>query len=148
MEIWESVIREGCSLATLLWLALQDKKHLGISRISLVVASGILLFAGCFGELDWQSRVGGAAVGAVFLLLGFLSKEAIGYADGMIVFACGIAYGFYETVALCFWATLYAGCFSGILLVAKRAGRKSRIPFLPFLLLGYITMRIMTSSLG
>lgn len=147
MEIWKSVVREGCSLITLLWLALQDKKYLGISRIGLITASGILLFAGCFGKVGWQSRLGGAAVGAVLLLLGFLSKEAIGYGDGMLVFICGIAYGFYETMALCFFAAAYAGCFSGILLMVRKAGRKTRIPFLPFLLLGYITMRVLISSL-
>lgn len=147
MENWESVIRECCSMSTLLWLALQDKKYLGVTRIGLVVTSGLLLFSGCFGNVGWQSRVGGAAVGMILLLFGFLSRGAIGFADGVIVFVCGVAYGFYETVALCFFAAVYAGCFSGLLLIFKKAGRKSRIPFLPFLLLGYITMRIMISSL-
>lgn len=146
MEGWESMVRELCSMPTLLWLALQDKKYLGVTRSSLLAASGILLFAGCFCKADWQSRLGGAAVGVILLLFSFFSKEAIGVADGVIIFVCGVAFGLYETVALCFFAAVYAGCFSGVLLVTKKVGRKSRIPFFPFLLLGYITMRVLVNS--
>lgn len=139
--------RELLVLPTLLWLALQDKKHLGITRAELVVTSGILLIAGCFYTVGWQSRVGGFAVGSLLLLFGYFSKEAIGIADGVIVSVCGVAFGIYETVALCFFAALYAAGFSFVLLLLKKVGKKSRIPFLPFLLLGYITMRLLVYSI-
>ncbi|MBQ8315149.1 MAG: prepilin peptidase [Lachnospiraceae bacterium] len=142
-EVW----RELLALPTLLWLALQDKKHLGITRWGLVIASGLLLLAGCFHAIGWQSRVGGVAVGALILLFGYFSKEAIGMADGVVISACGAAFGIYETVALCFFAALYAAVFSFALLLLKRAGRKSRIPFLPFFLLGYVTMRLLVKSI-
>ena len=85
-------------------------------------------------------------VGAVILLFAYFSKEAIGYADGVIILACGVAFGLYETVTAVFFAAVFAGCFSGVLLVAKKAGKKSRIPFLPFLLLGYVAMRMLVVS--
>jgi prepilin signal peptidase PulO-like enzyme (type II secretory pathway) len=134
-------------MLTLLWLAVQDKKHLGITRRGLTMASVILLVAGCFGAVDWPSRVGGAAIGVMLLLFGVFSKEAIGMADGVVILVCGVAFGLYETVTLCFFAALYAGCCSAVLLLLKKAGKQSRIPFLPFVLLGYLTMRILVSSM-
>ena len=142
-EVW----RELLVMPTLLWLALQDKKHLGITRRGLVIASGILLIGGCFYAVGWQSRGGGLAVGALLLIFGYFSKETIGIADGVIISVCGAAFGIYETVALCFFAALYAATFSFVLLLLKKVGRKSRIPFLPFLLLGYVTMRLLVSSI-
>lgn len=146
MEVWEDVVREFCCMPALLWLALQDKRHLGVTRKSLVIVAVLLLVAGYFSVAGWQSRLGGAAVGAILLLFGFFSKEAIGIADGVVILICGVAFGLYETVTLCFFAAVYAGLYSGFLLVTGKAGRKSRIPFLPFLLLGYVTMRILVSS--
>lgn len=139
--------REFLVLPTLLWLALQDKKHLGITRTGLVIASGILLIGGSFYAVGWQSRVGGLAVGGLLLLFGYFSEGAIGIADGVIISACGAAFGIYEAVALCFFAALYAAVFSLVLLLLKKAERKSRIPFLPFLLLGYVTMRMLVRSI-
>ncbi len=147
MEVWESAVRELCCMPTLLWLALQDKKYYGIKPLGVVLASLLLLCGGCFGKAGWQSRLGGVAVGIVVLMFAYFSKEAIGVADGIIISVCGVAFGLYETVLLCFLAAVYAAGYAVVLLLLKKAGRKSRIPFLPFLLLGYVTMRIFVNSL-
>lgn len=147
MEGWENMARELCSMPVLLWVALQDKKHLSISRMTLGIAVVVLLVAGCFCEVAWQGRIGGAAFGVLILVFCFFSKEALGVADGILILACGVAFGLYETVTVCFLATLFAGMFSMVILLAKKAGRKSRIPFLPFLLLGYVTMRILGNTI-
>lgn len=142
-ELW----RELLTMPTLLWLALQDKKHLGITRLGLIIASALLLLVGCFNGVDLQARLGGLAVGLLLLLFAYFSKEAVGLADGVIIAACGVAFGVYETVSLCFFAALYAAIVSFVLLLRKKVGRKSRIPFLPFLLLGYVTMRLLVESI-
>lgn len=143
MEVWESAVREICSMPVLLWLALKDKKHMEIKRNVLLGATVLLLFAGSFGTIGLWSRLGGAAFGVIMLLFCYFSQEALGFADGIIIFVCGIAFGLQETVTLCFFGALYAGLFSAVLLLTHRAGRKSRIPFLPFLLLGYVTMALL-----
>lgn len=143
MELWEKAARELGSMPVLLWLALLDKKQLEIKKSILVFAAVILLAAGSLGDISLFSRFGGAAFGIVLLFFCRFSGEAMGMADGILILICGVAFGLYETVALSFFAALYAGCFSGILLITHKAGRKSRIPFLPFLLLGYITMALL-----
>lgn len=131
-------------IPTLVWLALQDKRHLGITPRGLLISSVILLVAGQFGDVDRESALGGVMVGTVILLFAYFSKEAIGTADGVIILVCGAAFGLLEIVTFTFFATLYAGVCSMVLLLTKKAGKKSRIPFLPFLLLGYLTMRVLT----
>ena len=137
MEVWESAVRELCSMPVLLWLAITDKRSMKIKRTALAVAAGLLLFAGSFGRVGIESRLGGAAFGVIMLLFCHFSQEALGMAGG-------IAFGLQETVALCFFGAWYAGMYSAVLLVTHRAGRKSRIPFLPFLLLGYVTMALLS----
>lgn len=146
MELWERAVRELISMPVLLWLALLDKKHLEIRKITLAAASVILLAAGSLGEVSAFSRLGGAAFGVLLLFFCRFSGEAMGMADGLLIFICGVAFGLYETVTLSFFAALYAACFSVLLLVMRKAGRKSRIPFLPFLLLGYVTMALFLHS--
>lgn len=147
MEVWKVVIREVCGMPVLLWLAIQDKRHLGISRLQMWIGAVALLFAGLFCECTWQERIGGAAFGIVLFAFIYFSKEALGVADGVVIAACGIAFGVYEAVALCFIASLYAGGYSAVLLLTKKVGKKHRIPFLPFLLLGYVTLRTVQSIL-
>ena len=142
MESLGSVVRELCAIPTLFWLAVQDKKHLGVAPCELLVTSVLLLVAGQFGNVSRQSALGGVMIGVVLMMFARFSKEAIGMADAVIILVCGAAFGLMETVAFTFLATLYAGGCSAVLLLAKKAGKKSRIPFLPFLLFGYITMRV------
>lgn len=137
------IMREVCCIPAFIWLAWQDKKYLGISGPGLVLTSAMIVGAGIFAGTSWQSRMGGVAVGLLLLVFGLFSNGALGLADGVIITACGIAFGLYETVALSFFAAVYAGVFSGVLLLARKVKRKSRIPFLPFLFLGYVTMRIL-----
>jgi len=146
MENIGFIMREVCCIPAFIWLAWQDKKYMGISRTGLVLTSAMIMGAGFFAGTSWQSRLGGMAVGILLLVFGLFSNGAMGLADAVIIMACGIAFGLYETVALSFFGALYAGVFSGILLLAKKVKRKSRIPFLPFLLLGYVTMRILVCT--
>lgn len=142
MEVWRTALREVCSMPVLLWLAIQDKRYLGVSRLWLGIGVTVLLSVGFSCECAWQERLGGAALGVVLFAFIYFSKEAMGVADGVVITACGIAFGLYDVVSLCFLASLYAGVYSMVLLFVKKAGRKSRIPFLPFLLLGYVTLRV------
>ena len=69
------------------------------------------------------------------LVVYFYPKDST---PGCTAEACSLRDGMDELVA--------AG-YAVVLLLLKKAGRKSRIPFLPFLLLGYVTMRIFVNSL-
>ena len=82
--------------------------------------------------------LGGLAVGAVFLAITLLMPSAAGPGDAVVTAACGPWIGPEGSMELLFLAFLMASVWSLILLVIRRAGRKSSFPFVPFLLAAQI----------
>ena len=76
---------------------------------------------------------GGLLIGAAIVLLAFLSHQAIGSGDGLMIGACGSWLGMKRTLEIFYLAGIGAAFFAAALLVRKKAGRKDSMPFLPFL---------------
>lgn len=76
--------------------------------------------------------------GAIFIIFSFVSKESIGMGDGIVILALGTLLGMEKTFKLLFFASCFASLFSVVLILLKKADRKSRIPFIPFILMGTI----------
>ncbi len=82
----------------------------------------------------------GIGVGLGICLLSRCTGGSIGPGDGLILTVTGIFLGGSANVELLLTGLLYAAVFSlGILTLGKK-NRKQEIPFVPFLLLGYLTM--------
>ncbi|MBP3468824.1 MAG: prepilin peptidase [Lachnospiraceae bacterium] len=111
----------------------------------LEVISGMVLIAAnreiAWGK-DWYLYVFGSLIGMVLLLAGKFSGGCIGMADGIIIALLGGMFGYPDTLLLLMYAILIAAGFSILLIVLKKAGRKTTIPFFPFLLLGYLLVFI------
>lgn len=72
-------------------------------------------------------------------LVSILSKRSIGFGDVKLFAAIGIYMGFWGTFNVLFYSLLYCAVVSIVLLAAKKADRKARIPFAPFIFAGYVT---------
>lgn len=103
----------------------------------------ILLAIGAGIEGEWRQLVTGLAVGAglfvAFLLLALAVPAGFGMGDVKLVFMLGLFAGYVSLAAGLFSA--FAGFFIGglvsvLLLVTRRADRKTAIPFGPSLVLG------------
>jgi leader peptidase (prepilin peptidase)/N-methyltransferase len=89
---------------------------------------------------EWTTALLGALVlGAGYLLLFLINPAGMGFGDVKLALTAGAVLGWYG------WPTLILGTFAGFLLgalyggalvVARRAGRKTAIPFGPFLIAG------------
>lgn len=89
------------------------------------------------GELAWS----GAAVGILFLIIGKVTDEALGYGDGLVIFILGIYLGFWRLLAVLTGAYFLAAVFAGGILIRKgfcAKKFKSSFPFLPFLAAAYV----------
>lgn len=82
--------------------------------------------------------LGGIAVGATVLLIGWISGECIGFGDGIMLIVSGIYLGFWANLSLFLTALLISGIAALFLLVTKKKGKNDRIPFLPFLFAAYL----------
>lgn len=89
---------------------------------------------------SWPSALlGGVVLGAFYFLLFLINPNGMGFGDVKLALSLGAALGWYG------WAVVFAGGFAGFLfgavygiaLVAmRRAGRKTGIPFGPFMIAG------------
>ena len=68
----------------------------------------------------------------------FLSKKRVGIADIKVISFLGFYMGYPLIFSLLFASMFLAMIYGIALVVLKKAELKSEIPFLPFLLLGYI----------
>lgn len=74
--------------------------------------------------------------GVFLLLISFLTREKVGYGDGLLLLAAGLFIGFYQCLlALCF-SLIFSSVFGVLLLLVRKADRSSEIPFVPFLVIG------------
>lgn len=97
------------------------------------------------GTADWtalvRALIGGAVMFAVYFVVLLVYPAGTGFGDVKLSGVLGLYLGWFGWGALVlgwFGAYLFGGVFSIALVIAQRAGRKSRIPFGPWMLLGAV----------
>ena len=112
---------------------------------SYVVALALLTVAAAVGD-DWSDLgrgIGGMAVlFAFYFLLCFIYPAGMGFGDVKLAGVLGLYLawlGWAELVTGAFLGFLYGGVLGLALMLVRRAGRRSKIPFGPFMLLGALT---------
>ena len=105
--------------------------------------SAVLLAVAAAGTGDWSSYVRalvcGAVMGGFYLLLVLIYPRGMGLGDVKLAGVLGMYLGWAGWGALVvgtFAAFLVGGAFSLVLVATRRAGRKSGIPFGPWMLVG------------
>jgi len=114
-------------------------------RPSWVIAPA-LLAAAAWADGDWdpllRAGIGAAAFGAFVFVVWFLKPGAMGYGDVRLSPTLGAYLGWVSYGALAvgaFLGFLYGAVVGVALMAAGKAGRKSKVPFGPFLLAGALT---------
>lgn len=106
----------------------------------MLVLSGILFTALSFSfdGLSWENRAQNMVPGMAAFVLALLTKEQIGYGDAACLTVLGSV-----VPADTLWGAVKGGLFllslcSMILLLRKKAERKTTMPFIPFLTAGML----------
>ena len=130
-------------LILLLICSWMDIKRKTISGILLCVFAiiGIMLNV-IFRPVSLAMLVSGMAVGAVVLVVSKLTKEQIGMGDGSLLCITGLYMGFYKNLEMFLSALFLAAVWGIVLLIIRKGGRKTEIPFVPFMMLSYVCMMI------
>lgn len=89
------------------------------------------------------SAFGGAAIGAVVMGVSRLTRGAIGMGDGMLLVVTGIYIGFWDNMSIFLAGSFFAALLSIMLLLMKKATKKTSCPFIPFLLLGFLCVKLL-----
>lgn len=88
-----------------------------------------------FGVLD---AFGGLAVGLCAIGISIATREQIGKGDGIVIAAVGIALGARKCLLVVFAASFVMCIAAVVVLLFRKGGRQTRLPFLPAIFAGYL----------
>jgi leader peptidase (prepilin peptidase)/N-methyltransferase len=121
---------------------------------SYIVALVLLGSAGVL-EGDWRNLLralfGMAVLFAFYFLLVLVYPSGMGFGDVKLAGVLGLYLGYLgwaEVVTGGFLGFLFGGVVGGALMVLRKAGRKSQIPFGPFMLVGALVAIVAGSALA
>ena len=80
--------------------------------------------------------------GLVLMLFSVITRGDIGFGDGIVVFVMGLFLSWQETATVCGIGLMLSATGAGIWFAIRRR-RKDTLPFLPFLLAGYVTAMLL-----
>lgn len=80
----------------------------------------------------------GALLGVCFFVISKVSREAVGYGDSWIVFLLGLAFGVKNLLWILAISSCLCAMVSLFLLLARKWKKEHRLPFVPFLWMGYL----------
>lgn len=107
--------------------------------ISLCFGSCSLLYSICCNR-ECLEFILALIPGGICFLLGYWTREAIGYGDAILLCALGMLYSLEELLSICVIAVMLAGVAGLVLLVVFRKNGKYEIPFVPFLWIGWLIL--------
>lgn len=115
----------------------QKSKRLPMMPIFGLLAAGILLI--CMKERgNLQNTLLGVGIGALFCGMAKLTDGGIGMGDGLLALLTGLYMGgTFTFLCLCF-SFLFSAVAALYLISFQKKGKKDRLPFIPFMLAGYI----------
>lgn len=132
------MIKELCVLGFLGGNAWMDLKKRKISLAAAGLFAGIGMFLSWRqGGLGWQ-YLASAGVGLLFLAVSLMTRGELGMGDGFLILALGTVLSLEELLTVVMLAMAGSAVCAGVLLLGFHRSRKTQIPFVPFLLLGYM----------
>lgn len=136
--MWKLVKTTGVVLFLLL-CSVQDIKEKRISVKMLLLSGGLFLaLSFLFDELSWERRMENMLPGVTALVAAFLTREQIGYGDAVCLAVLGSVVSADILWSAILNGLLFLSACSIVLLVRKKAGKNTTLPFIPFLTVGIL----------
>lgn len=131
-------MKEICVLTFLGFNTWSDlkKKEVSLAAVGIftIISLGWAFYA---GKITWQYFLP-PGIGSFFLLISIITKGAMGMGDGWLMIALGMALDIREFLTMLSVGLLGCAAWSGLLLTVFRKEKNTEVPFVPFLLLGYV----------
>lgn len=130
-------------LLMLSFAAMTDIKTRSIPVIPVTAIAAVLLLLRffCFHQSTSPAAfLAGAVPGIFFFLVSIVSRGAAGSGDALLLLLLGVLAGFWNTLMISFLALVVTGGCGLVLMAAGKAGRKTGLPFVPFLLMAYVLL--------
>lgn len=123
----------------LLCEAVEDIKTQKLDLLKLIIFGVLAIFLEVFYIKGGVMEIlGGALLGVFTLVISKITREAIGYGDGVVMIIMGICCGLGRMLLTFSLATLVMAIIAGVFMIRKGVKLDLRIPFIPCLLIGYV----------
>lgn len=129
---------EWVVLGVLAGFSVYDLKTKRIPVAAVVLFGAAVLGYRLFMSTEFLELLAGLVPGIALLLLAVLSKESIGTGDGLVLCVVGLFCGLRMALSALAMALMLSSLVAMVLLVLRRAGKKTELPFLPCLCSGYL----------
>ena len=80
----------------------------------------------------------GAGISFILLIIALIVKSALGMGDVKMFLVIGLLYGLVDTYSILLFSIIVMAIVSIILLLIKKATRKTAIPMAPFTAIGFL----------
>lgn len=104
----------------------------GLAFFVIAVLLRVFVSRTVFLAVIYNAILGGLIIGGVLLLIALLVKSALGMGDVKMFFVAGLFLGYINAYFLVFATVVIMAIFSIVLLITKKADRKTAIPMAPF----------------
>ena len=142
---WEVKI----SLAVLLVIcSYGDIKRRQISLFPMLIASAFIVFFSLISYtqgMGWIDRVYGAGIGTLLIVISLVTNGQIGMGDGFLFIIIGFGIGFWNSFSVLIYSLIFVCIGACYLLGIKKKQKKTEVPFVPFIGLGYISLLIVSN---
>lgn len=140
-EIWIIMFLLVCGIIDIKYQIVKTK----ICVINFFAAGIIRIMA---EELHLMDFVLIMVVGIVVLLIRIVTGGAIGLGDVYIIFSLSTLAGINEVLAMLAWALVLCAAFAIVGIVLKKFAMETKIPFVPFMFLGYMANMLLEKVNG
>lgn len=109
----------------------------GLAAFIIAVLLRVFIGGTVFLKVIYDAAVGGFLVGGILLVIALIVKTALGMGDVKMFFVAGLFLGYMNTYFLLFASVIIMAIVSILLLVTKKADRKTAIPMAPFVAVAF-----------
>ncbi len=104
----------------------------------IIATSGVISISEAIFKMTIYEALFAMIPGMIMLIVSWLSKQSMGYGDGLLALSIGLAFGVNKMALGISVAFFVSGLVSLALLVIKKAKRNDTLPFVPFLFIGMV----------
>lgn len=144
--MWSMILTAVCLAAMSIADIVNRKVPLWMLTVQASLAVGMLVWGGINGELS----IGGicrALIPGIILVAIALSTKKAGWADGVVLLLLGIQTNYEKCMVAVLVALFLMAVFSVVLLVLRKVKKDTKLPFIPFLAMGWFLGLFLTGSI-
>ena len=128
------------TILLLVYFSYEDIRYRKISTYLLLIGYVIaVIYLIAARELALWEYLAGGCVGVLFLFLS-IGGEGIGIGDSILIMLLGMLLGVRRQISVLFIGVLLCAVTAAVLFAAGKVGKKSKLPFVPFLLAAYCAL--------